>query len=213
VTPKGAALAGIIFSLLMIVSLGLVRYAIPVDYRHPGAWLTDPDRRKTVRRAIDLVPFAGIAFLWFLGVLRSRMGALEDQFFATVFLGSGLLFLATLFSAAAVASALIYSIDAGGVDGAIFYFGHRLSDVLLNLFAMKMAGVFIFSTCTIGLRTRIFPRWLVYTGYGCGLMLVLIISNWRWITFVFPGWMLLVSSQILLAELRPGHLGAEIHAP
>jgi len=44
------------------------------------------------------LPFAGIAFLWFIGVLRDRLGELEDRFFATVFLGSGLLFLAMLFA-------------------------------------------------------------------------------------------------------------------
>jgi hypothetical protein len=53
--------------------------------------------------ALYLVPFAGIAFLWFIGVLRDRLGELEDRFFATVFFGSGLLFLAMLFASAAVA--------------------------------------------------------------------------------------------------------------
>ena len=48
-----------------------------------------------------MAPFAGIAFLWFIGVLRNRVGALEDQFFSTVFLGSGLLFVASLFASAA----------------------------------------------------------------------------------------------------------------
>jgi hypothetical protein len=67
-----------------------------------GGWLTDPDRRNAVRVALNLVPFAGIAFLWFVGVIRSRLGAQEDQFLATVLLGSGLLFVACLFGAAAL---------------------------------------------------------------------------------------------------------------
>jgi hypothetical protein len=52
----------------------------------------------TVNFALTLVPFAGIAFLWFMGVVRSHLGRLEDQFFSTVFYGSGLLFLAMLFT-------------------------------------------------------------------------------------------------------------------
>src|SRR5579864_2856409 len=84
VAPRGAAIAGVIFSVLMIIALTLVRHAVPADPSVPGDWITDPDRRDAVRLALDLVPFAGIAFLWFLGVLRSRLGALEDQFFATV---------------------------------------------------------------------------------------------------------------------------------
>jgi hypothetical protein len=67
---------------------------------------------------------------------------------------------------------------------------------------MKMAGVFMFSTCTIGLRTAILPRWVAYVGYACALLLLLVIANWRWITLIFPIWMLLVSSQILLMEFR-----------
>jgi hypothetical protein len=200
--PRGAAIAGVIFSLLTIVGLGLVRYAIPADPSVPGLWLTDPDHRDAVRFALDLVPFAGIAFLWFIGVLRSRLGELEDQFFATVFLASGLLFVATMFAASAVTGALTESVAAGNIDGETYYFGRRVSDSLLNLFAMKMAGVFIFSTCTIGLRTGIFPRWVAFLGYACALVLLAVIANWRWITLVFPIWMLLLSAQILSAEFR-----------
>jgi hypothetical protein len=57
--------------------------------------------------ALNLVPFAGIAFLWFVGVLRDRIGEREDRFFATVFLGSGLLFVAMIFVSAAIAGGLI----------------------------------------------------------------------------------------------------------
>jgi hypothetical protein len=200
VTPRGAAIAGVIFSLLTIVSIGLVRYAVPADPSLPGIWLTEPDRREAVRFALDLVPFAGIAFLWFIGVLRSRMAELEDQFFATVFLASGLLFVAILFVSSAMMSALIESVAAGNIDGELYYFGRYITDTLQNLFAIKMAGVFMFSTCTIGLRTAIFSRWVAISGYGCAVLLLLVIANWRWITLVFPIWMLTVSVQLLFAE-------------
>jgi len=214
--PRGAAIAGVIFSLLTIVGLGLVRFAVPADPFLPGTWLTDPGRRNAVRFALDLVPFSGIAFLWFIGVLRNRLGEHEDQFFATVFLASGLLFVATLFVASSVMAALTESVAAGNIDGQTYYFGRLVSDSLLNLFAMKMAGVFMFSTCTIGLRTAIFPRWMALLGYVCALLLLVVIANWRWITLVFPIWMLLVSAHILLAEFRfrhPGIAGAEHYQP
>jgi hypothetical protein len=66
---------------------------------------------------------------------------------------------------------------------------------LLNVFGIKMAGVFMFSTCTIALRTAIFPRWLAFSGFGCGLVLVIGITNWQWIALIFPAWMLLVGAQ------------------
>jgi hypothetical protein len=205
--PRAAAISGVIFAVLTIIGLGLVRYAIPADLRTPGIWLTEPSHRNAVRLALDVVPFAGIAFLWFVGVLRNRLGELEDQFFATVFLGSGLLFIASLFGSAAMTEALIESVAFGSIRSETYYLGRSVSDSLLNLFAMKMAGVFMFSTCTIGLRTAIFPRWVAYTGFGCALLLLLVIANWRWITLVFPIWMLLVSSQIFLAEFRSGDTG------
>ena len=73
----------------------------------PGTWLTDSGRRTAVAIALNLIPFAGIAFLWFIGVVRDRIGGREDRFFATVFLGSGFLFVGMLFVAAAVAGGLI----------------------------------------------------------------------------------------------------------
>ena len=200
--PRGAAIAGVIFSVLTIIGLGLVRYAIPVDLSEPGTWLTEPRHRDAVRLALDLVPFAGLAFLWFLGVLRSRIGELEDQFFASVFLGSGLLFVASLFAAAAMTSALIESVGVGNIGSETYYYGRSVSDALLNIFAMKMAGAFMISTCAIGLRTAIIPRWIALIGYACAAILLLVIANWKWITLVFPFWMLLVSAHILLAEFR-----------
>src|ERR1700736_5886684 len=106
-TPRAAAFAGIVFSVLLILALVLLRVSVPAHPAVPGSWLTDSRRRTAVAIALNLVPFAGIAFLWFIGVLRDRIGEREDRFFATVFLGSGLLFVAMMFVAAAVAGAVI----------------------------------------------------------------------------------------------------------
>ena len=93
-TPRAAAVAGIIFSALLITALVLLRLSAPAHASNPGAWLSNPRNRAEVAVALNLIPFAGIAFLWFIGVLRDRIGDREDRFFATVFLGSGLLFVA-----------------------------------------------------------------------------------------------------------------------
>jgi hypothetical protein len=90
-TPRAAAVAGILFWVLLIISLALIRLSIPADPRDAGQWLAGDVR--PVDLALTLLPFAGIAFLCFIGVVRDRLGAYEDRLFATVFLGSGLLFL------------------------------------------------------------------------------------------------------------------------
>jgi hypothetical protein len=105
--------------------------------------------------------------------------------------------------------ALIESVAASNIDSATYYFGRHISDALINLFAMKMAAVFMVSACTIGLRTAIFPRWVAFSGYACALVLLVVIANWRWITLVFPIWMLLISVQILLAEFQSRHAGGD----
>ena len=63
-TPKSAAVAGIVFSLLMFTVFGLLRRSIPADPLESGAWLAADTR--TIALALNLVPFAGIAFLWFV---------------------------------------------------------------------------------------------------------------------------------------------------
>ena len=83
-TPRAAAIAGILFSVLLITGLLLFRLSVRADPLEAGAWLKTSSNR--VALALNLVPFAGIAFLWFIGVLRDRLGELEDRFFATVFL-------------------------------------------------------------------------------------------------------------------------------
>jgi hypothetical protein len=104
-TPSAAAIAGILFSVLVIAVFWLLRASIPADPQEPGTWLNSNSGK--VALALNLMPFAGIAFLWFIGVLRDRLGQQEDRFFATVFFGSGLLFLAMLFTAAAIVGAIL----------------------------------------------------------------------------------------------------------
>ena len=201
--PRAAAFAGIIFAALMIASLGIVRVTLPDNPSSPGIWLTHSNARNAVRLALNLVPFAGVAFLWFMGVLRNRLGELEDQFFATVFLGSGLLLVGSLFASAAAAGALLQAtptVNIQQADDKIYYFVQHLSRTFLNVFGIKMAGVFMFSTCTIALRTGLFPRWIAFSGFLCGVVLLVVISNWLWIALLFPLWILLVSAQILVAD-------------
>jgi len=104
-TPKAAAIAGIAFSVLLIAILWLLRRSVPDDPLDSGAWIATESG--TVVIALNLIPFAGVAFLWFIGVLRDRLGQQEDRFFATVFFGSSLPFLAMLFAAAAIAGAVV----------------------------------------------------------------------------------------------------------
>jgi hypothetical protein len=201
-TPRAAAVAGIVFSALLIAELVVFQLLVRADPRETGAWLRTSSNE--VSLALSLVPFAGIAFLWFIGVLRDRLGDLEDRFFATVFLGSGLVFLALLFASAAVAEGIVLTYTAqpeGFVDSAAFAFGCALFHELINLYAVKMASVFMISTSVIGLRTGFTPRWSVYLGFACALLLLLSGRHTGWFFMVFPVWVLLASVYILIENL------------
>ena len=202
-TPRAAAVAGILFSILLIISLVLIQISVPDDSRETGTWLGES--WKSVNLALNLLPFAGIAFLWFIGVVRDRLGVYEDRLFATVFLGSGLLYLAMLFSSAAVAGGLISflgSTDIESIDLGVYTFGRALTYEIMNVYALKMAGVFMISTCTLALRTEILPRWMAFLGYALALLLLLSIGFLPWASLVFPLWVLMISAHILLANLR-----------
>jgi hypothetical protein len=202
--PRIVAISGTIFAALYVASLVLIRLAVPADPTETGSWLADPALGNWVRFALNLLPFTGIAFLWFMGVLRNRIGILEDRFFATVFLGSGLLFVAMLFVAAALTQGLLTTFAAEGSRPAhseAYAVGRAMGYTLMNIFGVKMAAVFIMVTSTIGLRTGIFPRWMVLVGFALALVMLLTITDFAWIALVFPAWVLLLSAYILVTDL------------
>ena len=205
--PRSAGLAGIVFSVLFVASL-LLASSRPPDGLGEGAfvdWYRTQGLVLTTVSALYLAPFAGIAFLWFIGVIRHRIGADEDQFFATVFLGSGLLFVAMYWAAAALLASLV----AGNrYDVAPPLSAGRLEDVrsvafsFLFVLAARAAAVFMITTCTIARRTAIFPRPLILAGFAIAIVMLLSLSFMQWIVLLFPAWVCVASGYILAAEMR-----------
>ena len=110
-TPRAAAVAGPIFCSpdygpFIVTAFGPCRSA------RGGPWLQDQCQHSR-SGAEPGAPSPGIAFLWFIGVLSDRLGELEDRFFATVFLGSGFLFL--VFAAVAGGIILAYAARPSGL--------------------------------------------------------------------------------------------------
>jgi hypothetical protein len=201
-TPRAAAAAGIIFSVFLITALVLLRISVPARPAVPGSWLTDSGRRTAVAVALNLVPFAGIAFLWFIGVLRDRIGEREDRFFATVFLGSGLLFVAMMFAATAIASGLIADVASIRPDPSTLALGRGVTSTLLNVYSMRMAAVFTLTTVNIARHTEIISRWLLIAGLATALVLLVGVGISPWTELLFPAWILALSIDILTATPR-----------
>jgi hypothetical protein len=161
---------------------------MPEGVGDSAEWLDS--QKDGVLTATKLMPFAGITFLWFIGVVRDNLGRYEDRFFASVLLGSGLLFLAMMFVSTAVAAALVAT-NAGVTDPAahveVIAFGRMIVVSAAKTYAIRMAAVFMISLATIWLKT--------------GLLIAGDVS--MWLTLAFPVWVLVVSALILL---RAGYI-------
>jgi hypothetical protein len=204
-TPRAAAVAGIVFSVLFATAFVLVELAIPRGSDNASAWVNDDAKRSAVDVGLQLLPFAGIAFLWFIGVLRDRIGPGEDRFFATVFLGSGLIFIATVFAAGAVAAGVIDTasdMGSGNAVNAVWSAGRTTAYTLVTVYGLRMAAVFTISATTLASRLRLVPRWLVVLGYATALLLLIGAGFVPWLELFFPAWVFVVSVHILVLAFR-----------
>ena len=203
--PRAAAVAGILFAVLFTMSMVLLELVLPEDLSGPNAAAWLQGNTALVSLALTLVPFAGIAFLWFMGVVRAHLGKLEDQFFSSVLFGSGLLFLAMIFVTAAIAGGMVagYAIAADTlIHSGVVTFGRAVIYTITNVYAVRMAGVFMISLGTIWMQSRAMPRLFVFFTYALALLLLVTISLSMWLILVFPAWVFVISVFILRMSLR-----------
>ena len=197
-TPQAAALAGVLFALLFGAVLILIRTKMPESVAGSEEWLNS--RRGGIATAAVLMPFAGISFLWFIGVVRDGFGRYEDRFFSTVFLGSGLLFLAMMFVAMSVAGGLVATQNAltnAGAHVEMIDLGKMMVLSASKTYATRMAAMFMMSLATIWLRTGLMPRWLVVLSYVVAVAQLVAGDLSMWVTMAFPVWVLVVSGLLL----------------
>jgi hypothetical protein len=202
-TPRAAGVAGLLFCILFVLALLLLQAKPPTGANAEGivAWYRQRVSGSSTLIGLYLIPFAGIAFLWFIAVVRSRIGEREDRFFSTVFLGSGLLFVAMVFAAAAVSASLVAGARfqaALAPTAATILSTRSLAYSLLFVYAIRMAGVFMIATSSIALRTTAFPRWIAVTGYVIAAILLLSVRFYDLLILLFPAWVAVVSVEVLV---------------
>ena len=192
------------YSVLLIASMLLITGVpkVPLD-GIDLEWLED--RAGSVSVALSLIPFAGIAFLWFTGVIRDHIGDREDRFFATVFLGSGIALVVLLFIYAATIGA-VFGIRALAkdlmTDNDIYIFAFMFMNEILGNYILRIAGVYMLSIGTIWTRAEVMPRWLTLLTYLLALIFLFFAGSIREARFAFPAWVFLTSVYILIANRR-----------
>jgi len=205
---ESAAIAGVVYAVLTIAALFLLR--LPADLSLSdealGTWFEDAGNRTVLIVGLNLVSIATVAFLWFVAVIRRRIGDREDRFFSTVFLGSAVLYAATYITGtvALAAPALAYSVvNNPSVDEASATLAVGTATGLLLVIGTRMQAVFMFTTSTLILRAAVLPNWLAYLGYAGGALLFLFPLVYEPIGVGFPVWVLIASVTIGLT--RPDH--------
>lgn len=148
---------------------------------------------------VQVLVFSTIAFLWFVGVVRGRIGDREPKLFGTVFFGSsillaGLLFLgAALLAAPAVQAAGDRSTDPGAVS--LLRAG---AAIVLSVFLPRVATLVMFSTASLGRVTGTLPRWLVVVTYVAGAYELVNVTLDSPTVYLVPAWIALVSVVLLV---------------
>jgi hypothetical protein len=166
------------------------------------AWFADGGNRFRLLLALNLGMIGAIAFIWFVAVLRHRVGSREDRFFATVFYGSAIIYVvfwvAALAALAAIPAAIeLFDAPVRVDSGAVGSTG-GFAAALLFVAGPRIQALFVMSTSTIFLRTKAAPRWLGIVGYVFGLILFVVPILTKPSGLAFPIWVFIASITILV---------------
>ena len=200
-----AAIAGIVCAVAWSVSLRglLARPGLDASRAEIARFYTDHDDGGHVGVLLGLMVIGTVAYLWFVGVVRSRLGARESRLVGTVFLGASVLLTGLMLVAASALAApsILLDVSRQGPDPGAAAMFRALAAVELSVFAARIATLVMFSTASLSLRTGALPRWLVIVTYLVGIAEFVNVTLSTPTLYVFPAWIGLVS--IFLLVRRP----------
>jgi hypothetical protein len=204
---EAAAVAGLVFAALSIVGSILIgtQPALSATAAETSSWYSDATNRTVVTVGLSCFAFAAVAFLWFIAVIRRRIGDREDKFIATVLYGSGVLVAGVmLVAAAAVASPAVTFhlaegrvVDSGGLI-AVRGFGRTLELLVL----LRLQAVFVVAVSTLAARTGVFSKALSYFGYAMAFVMFVVPILTSPLGLAFPLWVSVVSTAMLVRASR-----------
>ena len=200
---EAAAVAGLVFAVTSTTSLILLN--MPPDLSGPdsevAAWYSDAANRSSLTTGLSLSIVSAVSFLWFVAVIRRRVGDREDRFFATVFLGSGILLTGVMLTGTAALASPAVTIDLadGRVpDASTLAVMSGFGTTLMLVVLLRIQAVFVVSTSTLALRSNAFSRWLSYLGYGIALVIFFMPILTDPVGLAFPIWVGILSVALLV---------------
>jgi hypothetical protein len=210
-TVQSAAVAGVVAAVGWSVVLASMLDAPPLDASDAeiNEYYLNVTEGLAAADGVELLAVATIGFLWFIGVIRNRVGKAEPKLFGTVFLGSGILFAAVLFAgvAALAAPAVLATETDRVVDPDVAAMARSMARILLGAVAPRIGSVFVFSFSTLALRTGALPRWVLVVSYLAGTFMFVSVTLATLPLYLFPGWVAFVSVVLLLHPPSPDLVG------
>jgi len=198
---EAAAVAGLLHASFSLVATNLLLSAPdPSDGAAVlAAWYSDEGNQRSLIAAVNLLTISSIMFLWFVAVIRRRVGDRENRFFGTVFLGSALLLTGAWLTAGVLYAAPAIAVQRFDVvpDSGAIAMTQASGLTMVSVVATRLEAVFIISTTTVGRLSQAFQRWLVVAGYVVGLTLLLMPVPNAVLTWVFPVWVATMSVTLL----------------
>lgn len=201
--PESAAVAGIVYALAAGLVL-LIIDSIPKGMSESqwDQWLSDTANTTPVYWSATLASLAGVAFLWFIAVIRRRLGKREDKFFASVFWGSALVYLGLWLVAVSLVAAptVLESLTGARMtwDGYLLIEG--TAGALLVYVGPRIQAVFVASSAAMFLRTGVVPKWLGVVGLVLALGMFVLPVLWTPIGLGLPAFVLVTSVVVLFTR-------------
>jgi hypothetical protein len=165
----------------------------------------------TLFAGLYLLPFAAVAFLWFIAALRGWVEHSTrriDHLLSTVQMLSGVSFITLVFVAAGAVTVVSLSerLSEAPIDDTLVRQFPLLGRTLLIVFGMRMAAIFVSSTAKIGRQDKLYPSWFVYGSYAVSAALFLTATLNVWLVVVFPLWVAVLCGLIWQRSLHhQGH--------
>jgi len=199
---EAAAIAGVVCAVGWSLSLrGLLSApGLEASDAAIAAWYDDTSNATATLVWLQVLVVATIAFLWFVGVVRGRLGEFEPRLFGTVYFGSSILLAALLFVGAAMIAAPSILVVAGdrAPDPSDAAITRAAAVTLLSVFAPRVATLVMFSTASLARATGSLPRWLIWVTYAVGVVEFVNVSVATPTIYLVPAWIGLVSVVLLV---------------
>ena len=160
-----------------------------------------------------LLPFAAIAFLWFIVALRGWIRGTQQRrnlLISDLQLGAGAVFTALfLVGAGAIATAIVVAqTESDQLTAESLLALSGFGSTVVTVMGIRMAAIFVIATASLGMTTGVLPRWFNLTSYAFGIVLMLTPVVATWLAMAFPLWVIVLSLALLvhIARLKPEEL-------